>query len=138
MGHTIQIITEITADDYTDSLEVSYPCSYSFDGQIHRLKYTDDEAGFTVFKILPDGGIEIRRRNSFTIFYRKGVPHSVSYESEFGTIPMTFTLLDAEHSLTEEGGSIRFSARVTVDGEPQINKTTMRLTLNERNDNSHD
>ena len=85
-------------------------------------------------KILPDGGIEIRRRNSFTIFYRKGIPHSVSYESDCGTIPMTFTLLEAQHSLSENGGSLAFTARVTIDGEPQINKTLMRLTPNERND----
>ncbi len=134
MEHTIQIITDISADDYSDSIDVSYPCGYSFDGQIHRLKYNDEQAGFTVVKILPDGGIEIRRRNSFTIFYRKGIPHSVSYESDCGTIPMTFTLLEAQHSLSENGGSLAFTARVTIDGEPQINKTLMRLTPNERND----
>ena len=120
MTHTIKISTSISADDFSDFIEVSYPCGYSFSDGIYRLKYEDDECGFTVVKVMPDGGMEIHRRNNYTIFYRKGIPHLVDYESEFGTIPMKFVLLEAEHSLNEDGGWIEFTAEVTVDGEPQI------------------
>ena len=135
MEHTIHISTSIAAEDFSDSIEVRYPCDYSCSNGIHRLKYDDEQSGFTVVKILPDGTIEINRRNAFPIVYRKDIPYSAEYQSEFGAIPMTFVLLEAAHSLSENGGRLEFTAEVTVDGEPQINKTTMLLIPNERNEN---
>lgn len=134
MQYTLKIFTEIKADDFEDSMEVSYPCRYSFENGIHRLKYTDEEAGFTVVKVSPDGEIEIRRKKSFTIVYQKGVCHCVRFENEYGSIPLTFSLVEASHSLTSEGGVLAYTAQVTLDGQPQINQTTMLLIPNERND----
>ena len=101
MDYSLKIYTVIRSDDYDDTIEVCYPCRYSCDNGVHRLKYTDEEAGFTVVKVLPDGCIEIRRRNSFTISLREGSPHSVYCETPYGAIPMQFTLRNASHSLSE-------------------------------------
>ncbi len=134
MEYTIKIHTAIRSDDYDDTIEVSYPCAYSCDNGVHRLKYTDEEAGFTVVKILPDGRIEIRRRHSFTIILQDGFPHSVDCETPYGSIPMQFTLRSASHSLSEEGGMLEYTAQVHIDGQPQTNTVTMLLIPEERND----
>ncbi len=127
MPYTLNISTKIQSDDYDDSIEVSYPCSYSCENGIHRLKYTDDEAGFTVVRISPDGCIEIRRRNSFTIIMRDGYIHSVDCETPYGRIPMQFTLVTAAHSLSEIGGTLEYTANVHIDGQLQVNRVTMKL-----------
>ncbi len=128
MDYTLTISTVIQSDDYDDSIEASYPCSYSCENGIHRLKYNDPEAGFTVVRISPDGSIEIRRRQSFTIIMREGYVHSVDCETPYGSIPMQFALMNASHSLHENGGTLAYAAKVHIDGQPQINTVTMRLS----------
>lgn len=127
-SYTISIATHISSDDYEDTIEVSYPCGYSCENGVHRLKYNDDEAGLTVVKILPDRTIEIRRKRSFTIIMKEGFSHSAECETDYGSIPMTFTLLEMSHSLSEDGGILQYSARVGIDGQPQINRVKMLLT----------
>lgn len=131
MDYTLHISTVIQSDDYDDSMQVSYPCSYSCQNGIHRLKYTDDEAGFTVIRISPEGDIEIRRQKSFTIIMRRGYIHSVDGDTPYGSIPMKFALLRASHSLREDGGILEYAAKVHIDGQPQINTVTMRLSRSE-------
>ena len=131
MDYTLHISTVIQSDDYDDSMQVSYPCSYSCQNGIHRLKYTDDEAGFTVIRISPEGDIEIRRQKSFTIIMRRGYIHSVDCDTPYGSIPMKFALLRASHSLREDGGILEYAAKVYIDGQPQINTVTMRLSRSE-------
>ncbi len=131
MDYTLHISTVIQSDDYDDSMQVSYPCSYSCQNGIHRLKYTDDEAGFTVIRISPEGDIEIRRQKSFTIIMRRGYIHSVDCDTPYGSIPMKFALLRASHSLREDGGILEYAAKVHIDGQPQINTVTMRLSRSE-------
>ena len=138
MDYELKIFTAITADDYSDSIEAAYPCRYSFEDGVHRLKYTDDEAGFTVIRISPEGTIEIRRRGSFTIILQKDFVHSVDCETPYGSIPMTFTLLDASHTLSEDGGSLEYTSSVHIDGQPQINKVTMLLIPDERKETDND
>ena len=138
MNYTVKIFTEIKAEDYDDHLEVCYPCAYSCENGVHRLKYTDEEAGFTVVKILPDSRIEIRRKNSFTIILQNGLTHRVDSETPYGSIPMSFTLLEASHTLSEEGGTVEYTSRVHIDGEPQTNKVTMLLIPDERNEKEND
>lgn len=132
--YTLKIATSIHADDYDDTIEVSYPCAYTFDNGTHRLKYDDEENGFTVFKVLPNGEIEIRRRNSFTIIMREGYSHSVDCETPYGSIPMQFTLQSANHSLSEKGGQLEYIAHVYIDGVLQENRVTMELIHSERID----
>lgn len=134
MQYTLKIFTEIKADDFEDSFQVSYPCGYSCEKGVHRLKYTDEEAGFTVVKVQPDGSIEIRRRHSFTILLQKGLTHRVDSETPYGSIPMAFSLEDVRHSLTEDGGLLHYTAHVEIGGQPQVNEVTMLLIPNERND----
>ena len=94
MNYTVKIFTEIKADDYEDAFQVSYPCGYSFENGVHRLKYTDEEAGFTVVKIVPDGRIEIRRKNSFTIILQNGLTHRHShYISRIIIIPCSIDVI---------------------------------------------
>ena len=131
MDYTLHSSTVIQSDDYDDSMQVSYPCSYSCQNGIHRLKYTDDEAGFTVIRISPEGDIEIRRQKSFTIIMRRGYIHSVDCDTPYGSIPMKFALLRASHSLREDGGILEYAAKVHIDGQPQINTVTMRLSRSE-------
>lgn len=125
--YTLKITTSIHADDYDDRIEVSYPCTYSFDNGTHRLKYDDEENGFTVCKVLPDGEIQIRRRKSFTIIMREGYSHSVDCETPYGSIPMRFTLQRTNHSLGHDGGQLEYIAHVHIDGVLQENRVTMEL-----------
>lgn len=125
--YTLRIATSIHADDYDDTIEVSYPCAYSFDNGTHRLKYDDEQSGFTVFKVLPNGEIQIRRRNSFTIIMRKGYSHEVACETPYGSIPMRFTLQSINHSLGGDGGQLEYIAHVHIDGVLQENRVTMEL-----------
>ena len=138
MKYNLKIFTQIFADDYGDSIEATYPCKYSLQDGNHRLKYTDDEAGFTVVKISPECDIEIRRKNSFTILLKKDFTHSTDCETPYGSIPMSFTLLEASHTLSEEGGTVEYTSRVHIDGEPQTNKVTMLLIPDERNEKEND
>ena len=138
MDYELKIFTAITADDYSDSIEAAYPCRYSFEDGVHRLKYTDDEAGFTVIRISPEGTIEIRRRGSFTIILQKDFVHSVDCETPYGSIPMAFSLQSISHSLCEDGGMLTYTARVEIGGQPQQNQVTMLLIPEERNDYTHD
>ena len=138
MKYTVKIFTEIKADDYEDCFQVSYPCGYSCENGTHRLKYTDEEAGFTVVKILPDCRIEIRRKNSFTIILQNGLTHSVESETPYGSIPMAFSLEKASHSLNEDGGMLTYTARVEIGGQPQVNQVTMLLIPDERKEEDND
>lgn len=127
-SYRLKIATSIHADDYDDEMEVSCPCRYSFADGVHRLKYDDEENGFTVIKITPDGEIQIRRRRSFSILLRKGYAHNVACETPYGTIPMVFTLQSADCSLTERGGRVEYVSQVKIDGAAQINRVIMELT----------
>ena len=138
MNYTVKIFTEIKAEDYDDHLEVCYPCAYSCENGVHRLKYTDEEAGFTVVKILPDSRIEIRRKNSFTIILQNGLTHRVDSETPYGSIPMAFALQESRHSLTEDGGMLTYIARVEIGGQPQTNQVPMLLIPEERNPQDYD
>lgn len=138
MKYTIKIFTEIKADDFDDSFQVSYPCLYSCENGIHRLKYTDEEAGFTVVKIMPDSRIEIRRKNSFTIILQNGFTQNVESETPYGSIPMAFSLQKSSNSLNEDGGMLNYTARVEIGGQPQINQVTMLLIPDERNETDYD
>ena len=138
MNYTVKIFTEIKADDYEDAFQVSYPCGYSFENGVHRLKYTDEEAGFTVVNIVPDGRIEIRRKNSFTIILQNGLTHRVESETPYGSIPMAFSLQKLSNSLSEDGGMLHYISRVEIGGQPQINQVTMLLIPEERNDKDND
>ena len=138
MKYTVKIFTEIKSDDYEDCFQVSYPCAYSCEKGVHRLKYTDEEAGLTVVKILPDSRIEIRRKNSFTIILQNGLTHCVESETPYGSIPMAFSLQSISHSLCEDGGMLTYTARVEIGGQPQQNQVTMLLIPEERNDYTHD
>ena len=120
--YTLKISTSIQSEDYQDSIEVSYPCAYSFQNGTYRIKYEDEENGFTVFKVLPEGEIQIRRRNSFTIIMREGNSYSVDCETPYGTIPMTFTLQNSSCTLGEQGGGFEYTAQVEIDGAAQIKR----------------
>ena len=148
MKYTVKIFTEIKSDDYEDCFQVSYPCAYSCEKGVHRLKYTDEEAGLTVVKILPDSRIEIRRKNSFTIILQNknsftiilqnGLTHRVESETPYGSIPMAFSLQKLSNSLSEDGGMLHYISRVEIGGQPQINQVTMLLIPEERNDKDND
>ena len=138
MEYNLKIFTQISADNYNDSIEATYPCKYSLQDGNHRLKYTDDEAGFTVVKISPECDIEIRRKNSFTILLKKDFTHSTDCETPYGSIPMAFSLQSISHSLCEDGGMLTYTARVEIGGQPQQNQVTMLLIPEERNDYTHD
>ncbi|MBQ9900949.1 MAG: DUF1934 domain-containing protein [Clostridia bacterium] len=138
MKYTVKIFTEIKADDYEDNFQVSYPCGYSCEKGIHRLKYTDEEAGFTVVKILPDNRIEVRRRKSFTIILQNGMTYRIESETPYGSIPMTFSLQKCSNTLSEDGGMLTYIADVEIGGQPQVNQVTMLLIPDERNDIDND
>ena len=129
-NYTLKIATSIHADDYDDVIEVTAPCRYSFADGVHRLGYDDEENGFTVVKITPDGGIQIRRSRSFPILLLQGYAHSVDCETPYGAIPMVFTLQSAHCSLTGRGGRVEYVSQVEIDGAPQINRVVMELTEN--------
>ena len=67
----------------------------------------------------------------FTIIMRRGYIHSVDCDTPYGSIPMKFALLRASHSLREDGGILEYAAKVHIDGQPQINTVTMRLSRSE-------
>ena len=138
MNYTVKIFTEIKADDYEDAFQVSYPCAYSCENGVHRLKYADEEAGFTVVKIMPDSRIEIRRKNSFTIILQNGLTHSVESETPYGNIPMAFSLQSVSNTLHEDGGMLNYISHVEIGGQPQVNQVTMLLIPNERNETDND
>lgn len=132
--YTLKIYTSIHSEDYDDNIEVSYPCSYSFEDGTHRLKYVDEEGGFTVFKVTPNGEIQIRRRNSFNIIMREGYCHNVDCQTPYGSIPLTFTLQDSNCTLSDHGGRFEYVSHVCIDGVMQINSVTMELVSSERTD----
>ena len=138
MKYTVKIFTEIKADDYEDCFQVSYPCGYSCENGTHRLKYTDEEAGFTVVKISADSRIEIRRKNSFTIILQNGQTHNVESETPYGSISMAFSLQKASNTLSEDGGMLTYIASVEIGGQPQVNQVTMLLIPDERNEQDND
>ena len=130
--YTLRIVTVIHADDYDDTVEAEYPCAYSCQDGTHRLKYDDADNGFTVFKFTPEGEIQIRRRQSSPIVMREGYSHQVDYETPYGSIPMCFALQSAVSSLSEAGGRVEYTAKIHINGEPQINRVTMELVPIER------
>ena len=132
--YLLKIVTSIHADGYDDAIEVSYPCAYSCEDGTHRLKYDDAENGFTVFKLSPEGEIQIRRRNASLIVLREGYSHHVDYETPYGSIPMIFTLQSAVVTLSENGGRIAYVSHVHIDGEKQTNSVVMELLPTERID----
>lgn len=134
MKYTLTVSTFIHADDYDDYLEGSYPCTYTCENGIHRLKYDDKETGFNVVKILPDGEIQIRRRSSFSIILRKGYSHRVDHETPYGSIPMQFELISVEGGFSPQGGHLIYRANIYIDGTKQTNHVTMALIPSERND----
>lgn len=134
MEYTLTISTVIHAEDYDDTIHVSYPCRYTCEDGIHRLKYTDDEAGFTVIKLLPDGEMQIHRSRSFPITLRQDAPHHAVYETPYGAIPMVFTLESIKLSLSEDGGHIDYVSGVEINGAQQVNRVSMKLTPTERKD----
>jgi uncharacterized beta-barrel protein YwiB (DUF1934 family) len=123
----LKISTKIHSEDYDDVINSDYPCQYSCESGIHRLKYTDDEAGFTVIKISPDGEINIRRQNSFPILLREGYSHTVDYDSPYGKIPMEFTARSILVALNEQGGRVEYITKLVIGGAPQTNTVIMEL-----------
>lgn len=123
----LKISTNIHSPDYDDRIDVAYPCRYSCENGIYRLKYTDDEAGFTVIKISGDGEIIIRRQNSFMIVLREGYLHTADCDTPYGTIPMQFTARKINCRLGEQGGIAEYVADMVVGGAAQTNTVVMEI-----------
>lgn len=124
---TLKISTKIHSDDYDDSIDVSYPCKVSYDNGTYRLKYTDDETGFTVVKVSDNGEINIHRQNSFPIVLREEYLHTVNYDSPYGSITMEFTAQSVNCTLNEHGGRLEYIAKLVIGGAPQTNTVIMEL-----------
>lgn len=123
----LKISTDIHSPDYDDRIDVTYPCRYSCENGVYRLKYTDDEAGFTVIKLTSDGEIIIRRQNSFMIVLREGYLHTADSETPYGTIPMQFTARKITCQLGEQGGKVEYIADMVVGGAEQTNTVVMEI-----------
>lgn len=126
----LKILTRIHSDDYDDCIETGYDCRYSCDGGVYRLKYSDDENGFTVIKI-SDGEISIRRQNSSVLILREGYTHTSDYITPYGNIPMECAARQIKVDLGESGGRIEYVADLIIGGAEQTNTVVMVLeTLN--------
>lgn len=122
----LKILTRIHSDDYDDCIETGYDCCYSCDGGAHRLKYSDDENGFTVVKI-SDGEISVRRQNTSALILREGYTHISDYVTPYGSIPMECTARQITVELGECGGRIEYVADLVIGGAEQTNTVIMKI-----------
>ena len=128
---TLKISTQIHSEDYDDCIETSYDCRYLCDGGVHRLKYSDDENGFTVIKI-SDGEISVRRQNASALILREGYVHTSDYITPYGNIPMECAAREIAVELGECGGRIEYIADLVIGGTEQTNTVIMELTAVEQ------
>lgn len=123
----LKISTQIHSEDYDDSINVTYPCKYSFENGIYRLKYTDNETGLTIIKVSDDNEINIHRQNSFPIVLREGYLHKVDYTTPYGNIPIEITAQNINCMLNEQGGRLEYMAKMLIGGASQTNTVAIEL-----------
>lgn len=123
----LKISTKIHSTDYDDNIENQYDCQYLCDNGVYRLKYNDDENGFTVIKI-SDGEISVRRQNTSALIFREGYTYVCDYVTPYGNIPMECTARQINIDLSDSGGRIEYTASLVIGGAEQTNTIIMELT----------